>query len=107
MCCNEAAVNLLTENPDKIDWQVLSSMSEAIHLLEQNPEKIDWFWLSGNDSALHLLEKNQDKIDWQMLSTNPGIFEYDYDRMSRPFKDELIAVVYHPDNVKRLFQFPH
>jgi hypothetical protein len=81
-------------------------MSEGIHLLEQNQDKIDWFWLSANEGAIHLLEQNQDKIDWQMLSTNINIFEYDYNRMSRPFKDELLAVVYHPDNIKRLFQFP-
>jgi hypothetical protein len=64
-------------------------------------DKIDWFWLSSNFAAIHLLKENPDKIDWNMFSSNAAIFEYDY-TMTQPFKDELLAVCFHPDNRSRL-----
>jgi len=48
------------------------------------------------------LKANPEKIDWNMFSSNPSIFEYDYENMTCPFKDELLAVCFHPDNRKRL-----
>jgi hypothetical protein len=50
---------------------------------------------------MHLLEQNQDKIHWGLLSTNPGIFEYDYSKMSRPFTEELMQNRFHPDNLDK------
>ena len=95
-------MHLLQKNKDKIDWKWLSSNPSAIHLLQVNQEKIDWKWLSANTSAMQLLQENQEKIDWWELSKNPAIFEYDYKKMICPFKEELIAVCYHPDNFRRL-----
>jgi len=55
----------------------------AIRLLEQNPDKIDWRLLSRNSSeyVMYVLEKNQDKINWHQLFKNPHIFTYDYKQM--------------------------
>jgi hypothetical protein len=69
---NPNAIHLLEENPDKIVWNKLSRNPNAIHLLEENPDKIDWSWLSSNPNAIHLLEENPDKIDWYQLSLNPN-----------------------------------
>jgi hypothetical protein len=77
-------------------------MSVAMDLLEANPDNINWVYLSSNPAAIHLLKENLDKISWDKLSENPGIFEYDYEAMKRPFTEELVATVYHPDNYKRL-----
>jgi hypothetical protein len=81
---------------------MLSVNPAAIHLLKQNPDKIDWKWLCKNPEATEILKANQGKIDWGIFSYNTGIFEYDYPNMSRPFTEELFSVVYHPDNRKRL-----
>ena len=35
-------------------------------------DKLDWDWLSSNSNAIHLLEKNLDKVDWSLLSLNPN-----------------------------------
>ena len=67
--------DLLKQNPDKINWRVLSRNSnpEAINLLKQNPDKINWSFLSGNPhpEAIQLLKDNSDKINWIHLSGNP------------------------------------
>jgi len=41
-------------------------------MLEANPDKINWIMLSTNTNAIHLLEANPDKIEWNTLSKNPG-----------------------------------
>ena len=42
----------------------LSANPSAIELLEQNPDKIDWGQLSRNQSAMHLLKKsNKNKLE--------------------------------------------
>jgi hypothetical protein len=41
MSFNPNAINLLKENPEKIDWFILSSNPNAIKLLKENPEKIN------------------------------------------------------------------
>ena len=46
----------LEQNPEKIDWQILSSNPNAIHLLEQDRKNINWYYLSGNPKAIHILE---------------------------------------------------
>ena len=98
---NPAAVHILEKNPDKLVGATLSSNPAAIHLLQANPDKINWRYLSGNHAAIHLLEQNQDKINWDILSQNPAIFEYDYTNMTCPFKEELLATIYHPDNISK------
>ncbi len=57
--------------------------------------------MSRNPEAMDLLEKNQDKIHWGILSSNPGIFVYDYSKMSRPFTEELMQNRFHPKNLDK------
>ena len=81
-------------------WNLLSLNPNAIDLLKENPEKIKWDMLSQNPNAIELLKTNPDKIHWYYLSRNPSIFTYDYDKMTeRPFVEELMSVVYHPDKL--------
>lgn len=49
--------------------------------------------------------KNPDKIDWDQLSMNPGIFVYDYTKMSRPFTEELMQNRFHPKNMDKFEQW--
>jgi hypothetical protein len=104
---NPAAIHLLEQNPDKIDWEWLSQNPAAIHLiskaLEQNPDKIYWQWLSYNPAAIHLLEQKPDKIEWWNLSMNPAIFTYDYKHIAEhrwPINKEIIQNRFHPKNMK-------
>lgn len=64
---NPNAIDLLTANQDKIDWDMLSRNPNAIDLLMANPDKIDWFWLSWNPS---IFAKNIAKynIDFSQLT---------------------------------------
>jgi hypothetical protein len=80
----------------------MSSQTVAIDILESNPDNINWYYLSENPAAIHILKENLDKISGASLSINPAIFDYDYTNMTRPFTEELVATVYHPDNFKRL-----
>ena len=77
-------INLLEQNPHKIDWEYLSENPNAIPLLEVNPDKINWTRLSRNPNAIHLLEQNPDKIDWAELSRNEN-------SLRRYFKGRLRA----------------
>jgi hypothetical protein len=70
---NPAAIDLLKENPDKINWFMLSENPAAIDLLKENPDKIDWYMLSKNPAAIDLLKENPDKIDMKALLSNPSI----------------------------------
>jgi len=122
LSANPKAVHLLNANPDRInwfkasqnpliclldvlgkdlDWYSLSANPGALHLLEANPDKINWEALSFNQAAIHILEANQDKIDWRILSENYEIFEYDYESMTRPFFEELMANRFHPNNLDK------
>jgi hypothetical protein len=104
---NPNAIKLLEANLDKINWNTLSMNPNAIHILEKNLDKVDWYLLSSNPNAINLLEKNQDKIYWGSLTENPSIFEYDYSRMKERcsiFKEELVSVVFHPDNYHRFVE---
>ena len=95
---------MLQQNPEKIEWDNLSSNPNAIHLLEQNPEKIDWIILSENPNAIHLLEQNLKNVWWDCLSCNPSIFEYDYDAMRlrmKPLAEDLMADRFHPRNFEK------
>jgi hypothetical protein len=109
LSANPAAIHILEQNQDKIDWDKLSENPAAIYLLEQNQDKIYWPWLSINPAAIHILEQNQDKIDWDELSSNPAIFTYDYDKIkehmeSTGIKDELIAHYYRPENIHKFVE---
>ena len=105
---NLNAIELLRENPDKINWGWLSGNPNAIELLREKPYKIYWDWLSINPN----------KINWSMLSQNPNgiellrenldknmsILTYDYAAMKQTtslFKEELIAKVFHPMRFER------
>jgi hypothetical protein len=48
---------------------------QAIELLKENPENIDWIILSANTKAIELLKENQNNINWTALSKNISIFE--------------------------------
>ena len=96
---------------ERIDWDYLSMNpnTDAFRLLEQNPDKINWNLLSSNPNAIKLLEQNPDKIDWTYLSANPNalhlLAHLDYGEMKRtfqPFAEELIETVFHPTRVSRI-----
>lgn len=74
---NPAAIKLLKQNPDKIHWDMLSVNSAAVKMLIKNPEKINWKWLSMNPAkeAIELLKQNPEKISWTELSMNPAAME--------------------------------
>ena len=101
---NPAAVKILEDNPDKIDYWGLSWNYNAIHLIEKHPEKINWIGLSTNKNAMHILEKNCDKIEWYQFSVNPGIFEYNYQKMSiersKCILEELMSKSLHPSRIE-------
>ena len=51
---------------EKLSWYCLSSNQAAIHLLEQNPDKIDWYTLSLNPA---IFTYDYDKMREYMEST--------------------------------------
>jgi ribosomal protein L24E len=106
---NPEAIQLLEQNPEKINSIHLSynKTTEAIQLLERNPDKIEWYCLSTNPAAIKMLERNPDKIHWNILSKNPAIFEIDYVAIKNkiaPFKEELIAAVWHPSRISAILE---
>ena len=46
-----------------------------MELLKENPENIDWIILSTKPEAIEILKENQEKINWRALSKNIAIFE--------------------------------
>jgi hypothetical protein len=92
----------------KVDWDFLSSNTNANSLLERNLDKVDWLYVSENPNAVPILECNQDKINWVFLSGNPNAvylcFTYDYLNMRvkmQPFAEELAKYVFHPLRLMR------
>lgn len=73
---NPAAIDILKENPDKMNWVhlCLNTSPDAIKMLEANQDKIHWNCLSLNPAAIHLLKNNRDKLSISCLNSNP----YDY-----------------------------
>jgi hypothetical protein len=69
---NPAAVYMLENNLDNVDWFALSRNPCAVHILKQNLNKVSWYGLSQNPNAIHILENNIDKVDWHGLSQNPN-----------------------------------
>ena len=101
---NPNAIELLKENPDKINWLHLSSNPNAIELLKENPDKIDGTELACNANAIELLKEHPDKINWWILSHNPNIFTYDYEKMRKNcllFKEDLMKERFHPRNIPK------
>ena len=75
---NLNAIELLTNNQDKINWTTLCRNPNAIDLLENNPDNIDWAFLASNPNAINLLKNNNIDINyqyWNELSKNPAIFK--------------------------------
>ena len=74
---------------------MISSNENAIELLKDNPNKIEWRNLSLNPNAIELLKHNQEKIDWVVFSSNPNIFtyiySYNYIKMKETMKKSGIA----------------
>ncbi len=68
-----------------------------------NKNLIHYCLLNENPSAIYLLEKYPEKIDQSLIWFNPNIFTYDYERMICPFKEELLALIYHPDNIQQFY----
>ena len=53
-------------NRDYLWENILSSNPNAIQILEENPEKINWKRINYNPNAIELLEKNPEEIDWRI-----------------------------------------
>jgi len=70
LCSNTNAIDLLTANKDKIDWEILSSNPKAIKLIIK---KIDEDKDIENSDYYRKLPPKY-KIDWNALSKNPAIF---------------------------------
>jgi hypothetical protein len=83
----------LKENPNAIDWEMLSENPNAIEMLKEkptgiyhydfytglciNPNAIDDFYtgLCTNPNAIEILKENKDLIIWKYLSCNPNAHE--------------------------------
>jgi len=67
---NPNVIELLKENPDKIDWGCLlrNPNPEAFELLKQNPDKIVWGSLEKNKQCIELMKSYREKINWKELS---------------------------------------
>jgi hypothetical protein len=74
---NPNAISFLQENPNYINWSMLSRNSNAVSILYNNISKIHWHELSCNTSndekLLELfLSVNKDNLCWTGLSSNPS-----------------------------------
>jgi hypothetical protein len=79
-----------------------------VELLKQNPTKINWYYLScnANAEAVEMLRQNPDNIRFN-LSINPSIFEIDYEALKHrisAFKEELVMVGSSPKRIQRLLE---
>ena len=72
---NPIIIKLLEQNIDKINWNAISSNSNAVELLAKNMDKIDWdnMMINENMNILYIFEKNMNKIKSNIFS-NPNIF---------------------------------
>jgi hypothetical protein len=60
------------QNKNKINWKHLSANKNAIELLSENLDKIDQKYLKLNSSPKSL--KLMNNIDWYIISSNKNIF---------------------------------
>jgi hydroxymethylpyrimidine pyrophosphatase-like HAD family hydrolase len=61
-------IHIIEKNLHIIDWQSLSSNTNAIHILSQNIDKINWWRLSFNTAAITIWEQNLDKVIWENIT---------------------------------------
>ena len=83
---NINAINLLKENPNKINLKYLSMNPSAIELLKENKDKIYWYNLSSNPNAIELLKENKDKINYRSLVFNKNAIELIKDKIKEEQK---------------------
>jgi hypothetical protein len=77
---NSAAIHLIKQNLDKVDWSMLSQNPNAIDILCDNIDKVDMFHLCGfNENAGNIvsmmIEKDPSvisKLCWHDLTRNPN-----------------------------------
>jgi len=69
---NDIAMNILRENPSKINWDILSENPNGLELLNENRDKINWYSLSRNPNGISILKEYPEKIKWLQLSENPN-----------------------------------
>ena len=107
---NPAAIDLIFENLHKINMNYfsLNPHPRAIEYFKQNPEYINWEIMSSNPSAEELIVNNLDKVNWNMLSRNPCIFKYNvYEcatvKRTQIIKEELIATAFNPSRVCKYY----
>ena len=74
-CCCLGDYYINEKNPEKINWDVLSTNPNAIELLKKNPEKINWGSLSENPNAIELLYQNPEKINLYFLLWNKNLVD--------------------------------
>lgn len=74
---NPAAKSILNNNLDKVNWRLLSSEGglELMSILENNLNHVVWSELSYNSNAINMLKNNTDKIKWTAFSSNSAIFK--------------------------------
>lgn len=71
---NPNAINILSNNPDKINLNYLSINTKASKLLKlyrHKIHKLNFVNLCGNPAAYDIIMDNFDNVDWYMLHTNP------------------------------------
>lgn len=109
------ALRLLKENPEKIDWAMLSANPGALPLLKANPEKINWEYLCKNKNVDILDTFLKGKLDTLHKSFLPEllrnksafhitrVLQYDLMRENcKEFARELAEWVFHPTRILRL-----
>jgi hypothetical protein len=74
---SENAVKYLIQNPEYIEWSILSANPYAVDFLIQNTHLIYWpsFCLNPNPKIIDILLENPTKIFWSSLSANPAAID--------------------------------
>jgi hypothetical protein len=101
----------LKQDPDILDWDMISENPGAVPLLERYPNRIHWDRLAFNRNAIHLLAQNLDKDEVLVssLASNPNavllLCVPDYEKMREDtMVHELNAHVLDPDRISRVAQ---
>jgi len=108
---NPCVVDILLEKIDKIYWPYfnMNPNPKAVEYLKEHPDLIDWTFISMNPYAEEIIKQNLDKVNWKTLSKNPCIFQFNMYKCAtvqrtQIYKEELIAMVLHPDRIKHYFK---
>jgi hypothetical protein len=80
LCANTSmhAIEILKaksrKNPDELDWKRLSANPSAIEILTENVDRINWDEFSSNTSpdTITLFKRNVKKLNFAKLSSNPS-----------------------------------